>query len=585
MSRSTPFPDESDSAHDGRSRLWYVLMLARVLLGVVLLLLHFTLAQLGLPTPGLVLPLCGVYLGLSVLGRIWLKPPVPGRQFDRQWLPVVGVDIAFFALLQLHPTLASINYTPLLALPVMSAAVLSSRTVALGTAALVALLLLADALWPAWMGKATLSTAQVIQSGVSGAGLLMLAWLVNQMATRLAREQAAVRRSRLETQVQTIINGLVLEALPSGVLVVDARLYVRAINPAARTMLGLPPADGKQVRFSLKDYPALQPLRHLLELSHANQADDVAEVLLHHEGRMSSRLQVRLERTPAIGETGVRLSVLFLQDLREMEARLRTEKLASMGRMSAAVAHEIRNPLAAISQANALLEEDLDDPAERRLTTMVRQNVERLQNIVDDVLDVARVQEASDEAEQQHPPALTLDAQAEGFVREWAQHHQAGERLQQQWQTGRECVQFMPQHLRRILVNLLDNAARYATRKPGAIQVQTQAIAHGPLLLSVWSDGPPIEASVQRHLFEPFFSSESRSSGLGLFICRELCERHGASMGYERATRLQDGRPVQGNSFYVSFRRAELQLPAQVDWLGLDNRPAGHHHFEDTVLL
>ena len=86
------------------------------------------------------------------------------------------------------------------------------------------------------------------------------------------------------------------------------------------------------------------------------------------------------------------LCVMFLQDLREMEARVRTEKLAAMGRMSAAVAHEIRNPLAAIAQANALLDEDLTDPAQKRLTLMVRQNAKRLARIVDEILNVARVE-------------------------------------------------------------------------------------------------------------------------------------------------------------------------------------------------
>ena len=84
---------------------------------------------------------------------------------------------------------------------------------------------------------------------------------------------------------------------------------------------------------------------------------------------------------------------MFLQDLRELEARIRTEKLAAMGRMSAAVAHEIRNPLAAITQASALLGEDLVDPAHRQLTTMVQQNAQRLARIVDDVLDVARARQ------------------------------------------------------------------------------------------------------------------------------------------------------------------------------------------------
>mgnify|MGYP001203945676 FL=1 len=217
------------------------------------------------------------------------------------------------------------------------------------------------------------------------------------------------------------------------------------------------------------------------------------------------------------------------------------------------MAHEIRNPLAAISQANALLDEDLQQPAQRRLTAMVRQNAQRLQHIVEDVLDIARVQGQGDAAELH---ALALDEETGAFCHEWAQQHAAGGRLRVELNATEVYAQFAREHLRRILVNLLDNAARYASRRAGAIQVETHAVRHGPVMLMVWSDGPAMEPTVRRHLFEPFFSSESRSSGLGLFICRELCERHGATIGHERTAREQAGQVVEGNEFFVSFRRA-----------------------------
>lgn len=115
-------------------------------------------------------------------------------------------------------------------------------------------------------------------------------------------------------------------------------------------------------------------------------------------------------------------------------------------------------------------------------------------------------------------------------------------------------MQFARDHLRRILVNLLDNAALRLGRA-GAIQVATHAVRHGPAVLMVWSDGAAMEPAVRRHLFERFFSSKP-ASGLGLFICRELCERHGASVGYERTSRGKMGEIVEGNEFFVSFRRA-----------------------------
>ena len=546
---ATPIAAEQEPS-TGFTRLWTAFMSARVLVALALLGLHIGLHLLGRPVTVWVLGCCTAFVVVTAAARLALRPRGPGRAFDAQWLPTVGLDLLFFATLQWQGNLG-INYTPLLALPVVMAAILGSRALALGTAALTALMLLGYAAWTV-SASAWANTADMAQAGLTGAGLLVLALLTNQLASRLVREEAVARRSRIEAQVQSLVNNMVIEALPDGVLVVDSTHLVRAANPAARLMLGSDQEVTPHL-FSLHDNPAWLQLMHIAQLTFADTPVDAAEVILHHEDRMPSRLQVRTQRTPPIGDSGVSLCVMFLQDLREMEARLRTEKLASMGRMSAAVAHEIRNPLAAISQANALLEEDLESPLQRRLTDMVRQNAERLQHIVEDVLNVARVQGPGDALETH---ALALDEEADTFCGEWAQQHAAGARLRVDLNAPEVQVQFARDHLRRILVNLLDNAARYASAHEGAIQVATHAVRHGPVMLMVWSDGAAMEPAVRRHLFEPFFSSESRSSGLGLFICRELCERHGATIAYERTAREQAGQVVEGNEFFVSFRRA-----------------------------
>ena len=126
-------------------------------------------------------------------------------------------------------------------------------------------------------------------------------------------------------------------------------------------------------------------------------------------------------------------------------------------------------------------------------------------------------------------------------------------------------VEFDAEHLRRVLVNLLDNALRFMGREPDSLQITTRIHAPGQAFLQVWSDGAPMDQSVERHLFEPFFSSESRSSGLGLYICRELCERHGAAISYQRVHRPCRRGDVAGNAFTVSFRKAgRLQEPASL---------------------
>ncbi|MEO8120395.1 MAG: ATP-binding protein, partial [Rhodoferax sp.] len=281
-----------------------------------------------------------------------------------------------------------------------------------------------------------------------------------------------------------------------------------------------------------------------------------ADVTIHHAGQGPSRVRVRTQLTATQGGHGESLCVMFIQDQREMEARMRTEKLASMGRMSAAVAHEIRNPLAAIAQANALLDEDLSEPRHKQLTQMVQQNAKRLEKIVEEVLDISRVQHRDDGLA---APALVLNGAVTRICHDWQVQTASEHRLRVNLAPGPIEVRFELEHLRRILVNLLDNARRYASQQLDAIQVSAGKSTTGHVFLSVWSDGQPMDQSVERHLFEPFFSSESRSSGLGLYICRELCEGHGASIAYFRTMKNVKGKAVEGNEFIVTFRPTPSQ--------------------------
>ena len=531
------------------ARLWRGFMTARVAIALVLLVLLSVLFVL-VPTLNIsrwLLGLCLTYLAATLAVRVLTRPLPPGHTFDPQWVSTIGVDLLAFSALQFLQA-GGINYSPLFALPVLMGSVLGSALLALGTAAGVALLLLTDA-WVLSLHVPADTAARFLQAGLTGSGYFALAFLANQLAARLAREEEAARRSMQAARMQAQVNELVIETLADGVLVVDAQGRVHTANPAARVLLGFGHSAIREP-FELGARAAWQPMMALAQLTFTQGTAQRSEVAIEEQGGSPRRVHVRTRLT-AQDHPGQSLCVMFLEDLREMEARLRTEKLAAMGRMSAAVAHEIRNPLAAIAQANELMEEDLREPALKQLSSLVRKNAQRLAQIVDEILDISRVQHQGLGT----PPALDLDAAVAAACSDWAMQTRSGARLQLALAAPGAQVPFEVDHLRRVLVNLLDNALRYAGPKPDSIRVSTQAF-EGQAALRVWSDGAPLEPAVQQHLFEPFFSSESRSSGLGLYICRELCERHGATIDYQRSVAGSASNAREGNEFFVVFRPA-----------------------------
>ena len=558
-----PKSSTKDKGPNEFERLWRGFMTARVTLGLMLLLLQSSLWVLGQTLQLWLIYICGGYLAIAIAVRFYAPPRQLSRNFLPGWFFTIGIDVAVFSALQILQG-GGINYAPLLALPVLLASVLGSLFLAMGTAAAASLILLGHSTWLALYALGD-STQHFVQSALTGAGLFVIAFLANQLSSRLAQEEERSRLSQRAVQIQRQVNELVIESLTDGILVVDSKGTVRAANPAARKLLGSERAT-LEATFQLASEVAWAELDHLARQSFVKVDLRRSDVTVHHTGQGLRRLRVRTRMTTRQAPEDENLCVMFLQDQREMEARTRADKLASMGRMSAAVAHEIRNPLAAISQANALLDEDVSDPKLRQLTQMIAQNANRLGKIVEEVLNIAHVQSRDSAAA---TLSLALVEATQRIGRDWAAQTRSTEKLTvnpSAEQNRLAQVAFEPEHLRRVLINLLDNALRYASGQAGSIQLGTEqnlGSYDGPAgsvsaqaALFVWSDGPPLEPSVERHLFEPFFSSESRSSGLGLYICRELCDGHGASIIYRRNERSMQGQQRAGNEFYVSFRTA-----------------------------
>lgn len=526
-------PAEPAESSASFRRLYGAFVAARAALGLALIAAQLIAAALGTPPAASTLALSASYAVAAV--ALWLLPQLrhgaSARSLARisspHWWSAIGIDLVLFgALHALDPS--GVNYGVLFVMPVLMAAVLSPRRLALATAAMATLGLLGAAAWSLLSGADV--GLKTTQAGLVGSGLFAVSLLAGELSARLAREEKAARGSLALARQQELLNRLVIDEMQEGVLVVDRRGRVRAMNPASRALLG---AASGELSWQLRGRADWQPLVQALEQAYAAGAGGIGtelDVALQLDGGASRSLRLRLRFTRQ-REGSEELCVLFVEDNRELLARTRQEKLAAMGRVSAGIAHEIRNPLAAIAQANALLAEDASGARAEQLTRMVASNVQRLKRLVDDVGELAPSVQ---------PATLSLDVSAlvQEACEDWALINGVETGAQGRFQLriaapGLRGL-FDAEHLRRVLVNLLDNAHRHADAVPSAIRVALERQGDG-LALVVGSVGEPVPMEIERHLFEPFFSTRSRGSGLGLYICRELCERHGARIEYRRA--------------------------------------------------
>ncbi|MGQ3054545.1 MAG: sensor histidine kinase [Roseateles sp.] len=542
-------PVESSASFE---RLYRAFLAARAALGLALIAAQLMAAALSTPPARSTLALSAYYAMAAV--ALWLLPQLrrgaSARSLARisspHWWSAIGMDLVLFGVLHaLDPS--GVNYGALFVMPVLMAAVLCPRLLALATAAIATLGLLGAAVWALLLGADV--GLRTTQAGLVGSGLFAVSLLAGELSARLAREEKAARGSLALARQQESLNRLVIDEMQEGVLVVDRRGRVRATNPASRELLG---AASGELSWQLRGRADWQPLVQALERAYVGGTGAEVDVALPLESGLSRSLRLRLRFTRQ-REGSEELCVLFVEDNRELLARTRQEKLAAMGRVSVGIAHEIRNPLAAIAQANALIAEDVAGMRAEQLTKMVASNVQRLKRLVDDVTEIAPGMQ---------PDTQPLDASArvQEACEEWARVNDIKPGAQSRFQLQIEApglqALFDAEHLRRVLVNLLDNAHRHAETGVGAIAVVLARHGDG-LELVVRSAGAPVPPDIERHLFEPFFSTRSRGSGLGLYICRELCERHAARIDYRRSG------DAAANEFRVQLRMPSAPITSR----------------------
>jgi two-component system sensor histidine kinase PilS (NtrC family) len=521
---------------DSRATFWRSLQTLNVTRAVIALVL---LAYLGLAphgVRGVTGPLygetCAAYLALAlvftVITTYWK------RRFLMQLSCQVAVDLAAISMLYLAAGGARSGLGILYLFPLAGAAILAPLVLALFSASVATLFLLGESIWQIYIRE---GESSVQQSGMYGGAFFAVVLLVSRLAARLIKQEELAARRGADLKIQQAINQIVIADVGDGILVVGRDGRVFACNPAARRMLGL---DEGAADFRLGDVAALEPLAHAFAAWLSGEAGDVQDGAVFvnvkpwneegtpaPRGRLgrASHLKLRFARVDTREQAAGRC-VMFLQDVSAIENQAQQLKLASMGRLTASIAHEVRNPLSAIGHATALLAEDMHGPAEVRLLKIIGDNVSRVNRMVEDILQLSRKVQPSGEP-------LGLSTFLAELKAEFLETHGLAEDIVAVGPAGDASVRFDPLHLREVLLNLLNNAIRYASRKPGSIRLFTELDAVGRRELHVQDDGPGITPEVRDHLFEPFYTTSSKGTGLGLYLARELCLNNEALLDYE----------------------------------------------------
>jgi len=361
-----------------------------------------------------------------------------------------------------------------------------------------------------WVLALDLPSASVVPAGLLSMGYFATAGATGWLAQRLAANERLARERGRALANQTRVNQLVIADMQDGVLLIDRQGRVLEHNPQAMRLLGMDALRGLPLAAVL---PGLEARWSTWRAAGGRGA---VAVDLQPRGR---DVRARLLDTG----TEDQFTVVFVEDMTRSREQAQQLKLAALGRLTANIAHEIRNPLSAISHASELLAEERRDPDRRRLTRIILDNTVRLERLVADVLQLNRRDRLAQEP-------IALEAWLQSFLAEFvANDNVPAERIVVE--PARVWLSFDREHLRQVAWNLLRNAVRHARAAPGAVRLSARAFGD-KVEFSFHDNGPGVPAAVQGQLFEPFFTTDSKGTGLGLYLARELCAANDARLEY-----------------------------------------------------
>ena len=495
-----------------RSLLYFNLY--RLTIGSIMLLAILSLTQRndwnGIEPPGRHYWLAAGYwlFGLASLATIRLRKPYFNIQLSLQ----VSIDIVFIvALMYMNGGIRS--GLGVLLMPYLAAAGLISRgRMTLFHAAIAAIAVLLAQVLRMLQGEST----DFGQPAMLSMGYFATAWLAHRLAQYATESEKVALQRGIDLANMAQINQLIIQDMPDGVLVVDDEGCIRQRNQQAERLLG-PPKVREQLR--LGDYA--QDLQAAANVWRDRQTQSQGDIVFR--ARATNKL-LRARFVP-IDNDRYSGAVIFLDDVARQQAEAQQIKLVALGRLTANIAHEIRNPLSSINHAAELLEEDSNNALTIRLTRIIRDNAKRLDAMVKDILQLNR-------RDRTQPEKIALQQYLPAFAEEIGQTERIPPQVIQVDCPDPLNLSFDRGHLHQVMWNLCRNAWRYCRQQPGSITIRARRDKLG-VVIEVCDDGSGVPPANRDRLFEPFFTTDdSNGSGLGLYIAREICAANRAALDY-----------------------------------------------------
>lgn len=468
---------------------------------------NFGPTMLGRHDPALYAATLGVYLSMLLLGGIALSLRRP--EYPVQAQGAIFVDIALITFLMHACGGISSGVGILMAVSVAAGGLLVGGRCAMVFAALASLAILTEAVYS---DLANVFDSTYTYAGMLGASFFTISLLSHVLAKRAEQmDQLATNRARAIEQLQEL-NDYIIQHMQSGIIILGGNGRPRMLNQSARQLFDL---TGLPDSIDLISNVLADRFRKWLA-----DPDSDSAVL---QGQHDKEIHVNFHTLRASHEN---FHMIFLEDSALRNQRLQQSKLASLGRLTASIAHEIRNPLSAISHAAQLIAESPNlSEQDRRLTNIIHENSHRMNGMVEDILQLSRRTPSNRER-------VTLSPWITGylnrFLHEYGQPEskfelrRIDENLEVLIDTG---------HLKQILDNLCLNAIKYGGEDSGKIELRVDRHEDAPCV-EVLDHGPGIDPKHTDHLFEPFFTTSPTGTGLGLFISKELAELNQAKLDF-----------------------------------------------------